>query len=85
MVKGKAKLFLVLNYAPCHAEVWGSGFITPALNEGEWLASGPGRLIPEEGNRVPTGYVGPNTGWMLWGIEKSYPSENRTHVVQLID
>jgi hypothetical protein len=54
----------------CHEDIWGSGgtappFLTSALDGGEWSASRPGRLTPEE--RTPSthstgGWVGPRTG-----------------------
>jgi len=42
--KGKGKVVPVLNYAPRHEDVWGSGgtapwFLTSALHGGEWSAS----------------------------------------------
>jgi hypothetical protein len=52
----------LINYAPRHEDVWGSGviatsFVTSTLDGGEWSASRPGRFIPEE--RAPsTRWVG---------------------------
>jgi hypothetical protein len=57
----KDKFVPVLNYAPLHEDVWGSGCIDPvilisAVVGGEWSASRPGPLYPEENNpRYPLG------------------------------
>jgi hypothetical protein len=60
----------VLNQAPRHKDVWGSGGIAPplltsALDGGEWSASRPGRFIPGErppGTHQVGGWVGPRAG-----------------------
>jgi hypothetical protein len=57
----KVKLSLCLiNKAPRHEDVWGSGGIAPlfwtlALYGGEWSASRPGRFAPWEGAPPSTG------------------------------
>jgi hypothetical protein len=69
-VKKKGKFVPVLNYAPRHEDVWGSGdiappFLTLALDGGEWSASCPSRFTPGErvdGTHCIRGWVGPIAG-----------------------
>jgi hypothetical protein len=51
------KMYLVLNKAPCHENVWGKErdtFLTSALDTGEWSASCCSNIILRE--RVPSTY-----------------------------
>jgi hypothetical protein len=66
----------VLNYAPRHEKVWGSGgidlpFLTLALDGDEWLATRPGHFTPVEkdpGTCWVGGCVGPRAS--LDAVEK---------------
>jgi hypothetical protein len=42
-------------------EVWLHAFLTSALDEDEWLASGPGRFTPKERAPRPSGQ---EAGWV---------------------
>jgi hypothetical protein len=81
MVKARLSLCLI-NYAPRHKDIWGSGgkaptLLTLALNGGEYSASCPGCFTPGEESLVPTGQEAgwaPELVWMLWREKSLAPA-----------
>jgi hypothetical protein len=93
--KGKVKLSLCFNWAPCHEGLLGewryisTHSLTSALDGGEWSASRPGRFTPRE--RTPStpwrgGWVGTRTV-LNAVVKRKFPSpcresNPRTPIVQ---
>jgi hypothetical protein len=86
------KVAPALNYAPCHADVWGSGgtslpFLTSIPDGGECSCSRHGRFYPGEEPPVP---IGEKAGWAperartLWTEKSLALAGNRIPAVQPI-
>jgi len=80
------KKYPVLNYAPRHEDVLGSGGISPRIfNLGtRWSASRSGRFTPGKDPSVPIGWV-LESMWTLWQREKNpCPCRESKPVVSVI-
>jgi hypothetical protein len=80
MKKVKMSLY-IMNYAPRHEDVWGTGSIAPqflisVLDGGEWSASRPGGFT--RGERDPTEWV--DLRAVLDAMEKRRISASETNI-----